>query len=438
MKVLEHDLRRTSVEQDEARLRGLARTLARQVADHLAAAGAANAPEEDAAQVQQVLGALLDAQAQSALTAGQPVLTAEEEARVRRRVMDQVLGLGLLEELLAEPGVQNIHITGSDPVRVDFGGGHRQTRPPVVDSDDELVALVQRAAARAPGGERRFDAAAPVLSMELSTGARLSAIMPGVAVRPTVTIRRHPSAYLRLGDLGRSGMLDRAARDLLEAAVRARLNVVISGATNAGKTTLLRALLGVVEDERIITVEDSLELGLHRHLVDADVVALQGRPPNVEGVGEVSLSELVRAALRMCPDRVVVGETRGPETIALLNAMSMGTDGSMSTIHASSSQQVFHKVAAYCAQSPERLTPSATASLVGAAVHLVAHIDTAPDGGRAVTSIREVVGAEGEQVISNELYTRVPGEPHGSMVCVPGEANGRRLAEAGYTAGGWA
>ena len=386
-------------------------------------------------QVGRLVDRLLEERARTALIRGTGAPA--DESRLRQLVLDHVLGLGPVEELLADREAQNIHITGNAPVIVDYGGGRREHRPPVVDTDADLVALVQRAAARAPGGERRFDMAAPILSMELEDGSRMSAVMPGVAARPTVTIRRHPHRFLRMGDLARSGTVDQAARDLLVTAVRARLNMVISGATNAGKTTLLRALLGTVEDERIITVEDSMELGLHRHLPAADVVALQGRPANIEGLGEVSLAELVRAALRMCPDRVIVGETRGPETLALLNAMSMGTDGSMSTIHASSSQQVFAKIAAYCAQSPERLSASATASLVGAAVHLVVHIDTTPTGERFVASIREVVGSEGEQVVSNELYVRSADDPGGTVVCAPSGLIGQRLARAGFTVRGW-
>ncbi|GHD36565.1 protein kinase [Nocardiopsis kunsanensis] len=415
--------------------RDAAAAIATQVTEQLAAdpSGAVNA-----GRAADVVDVLLEQRARAALSEGTNALLApQDETRLRRLVLDRVLGLGPIEELLCEPGVENIHITGNDDAIVDFGAGRRERRPAVVHTDAELVALVQRAAARAPGGERRFDAAAPILSMELSGGERLSAVMPGVAVRPTVTIRRHPQHHLRLGDLLRSGTLDQPSRNLLVAAVRARLNIIVSGATNAGKTTLLRALLGTLDDERIITVEDSLELGLHRHMCEADVVPLQGRPPNVEGIGEVPLAELVRAALRMCPDRVIVGETRGPETLALLNAMSMGTDGSMSTIHASSSQQVFTKIAAYCAQAPERLTASATATLIGASVHLVAHIDTASTGERVVTSIREVVGAEGEQVLSNELYTRPVGEPTGTTVCAPGGDIGWRLERAGYTARGW-
>ncbi|MCY9785180.1 Flp pilus assembly complex ATPase component TadA [Nocardiopsis sp. EMB25] len=419
---------------DEVSLRATAVALAVRVTEQLITTPG-EAVDED--RVAQLVNRLLEERARTALIQGTAGLTPADEARLRQLVLDHVLGLGPLEELLAEPDVENIHVIGSDPVIVDFGGGRREHRSAVADTDADLVALVQRVAARAPGGERRFDVAAPILSMELEDGSRLSAVMPGIAARPTVTIRRHPTHHLRLKDLARSGMVDQTARELLTAALRARANLIISGATNAGKTTLLRALLSLLDGERVITIEDSLELGLHRHLTDADVVALQGRPANIEGVGEVTLAELVRAALRMCPDRVIVGETRGPETLALLNAMSMGTDGSMSTIHASSSQQVFTKLAAYCAQAPERLTPSATASLVGTAVHLVAHIDTTPAGERVVTSIREVVGSEGEQVISNELYVRAVDEPVGTVACAPSGSVGQRLLRAGFMGRGW-
>lgn len=408
--------------------------LAGRVTEHLVAH-----PEEsaDTESVGHLVDQLLEERARTALVQGTRGTT--DEPRLRRLVLDHVLGLGPVEELLSEPGAQNIHITGNAPVIVDFGGGHREYRPAVVVTDDDLVALVQRAAARAPGGERRFDMSAPILSMELPGGERLSAVMSGVAARPTVTIRRHSAQHLRLRDLARSGTVDQTARDLLQAAVRARLNVLVSGATNSGKTTLLRALLGTLQGERIITIEDAFELGLHRFTdTELDVQALQGRPANVEGVGEISLVELVRAALRMCPDRVIVGETRGPETIALLNAMSMGTDGSMSTIHASSSRQVFAKLAAYCVQSPERLSASATASLVGAALHLVVHIDSTPAGERYVASVREVVGAEGDQVISNEIYLREPGASSGAMVCAPSGTVAERLDRAGYALGEWA
>jgi Flp pilus assembly CpaF family ATPase len=310
---------------------------------------------------------------------------------------------------------------------VDLGDGRREERPPVTSSDDELVALVQRLAGQAPGGERRFDLSAPLLSMELADGARLSAVM-GVSRRPAVTIRRHPEQELTLTDLAASGMLAAPVRSLLTAAVRARLNVIIGGATGSGKTTLLRALSRhIPRTERVITIEDAFELGLSAD-DDLDCLALQGRPPNTEGAGEITLADLVRHALRMSPDRVIVGETRGQETVALLHAMTMGTDGSMATIHASSSAQVFTKLATYAAQSRERLSLEESGILIASAVHLAVHIDTGADGTRRVTSIREVVGSEGPQVISNEIYSA----DHGGFTTPLSPQYTRKLTRTGF------
>src|SRR5690625_3255675 len=205
---------------------------------------------------------VLDAMAADTLARGGAVLGREEEQQVRAQVVAQVGGLGGLEPLLKEPGVQNILITG-ERVIVDFGGGHREPRQPVAAGDTELIGLVRRIAASAGSGERRFDAAAPLLSMELPDGSRLSAVRD-VARRVSVAIRRHPSEVLGLHNLEDSGMLDATAHRLLAAAVQARMNVLISGATGAGKTTLLRALAMAVFGpwERVVTVEDSLELNL--------------------------------------------------------------------------------------------------------------------------------------------------------------------------------
>ncbi|MBB5435206.1 CpaF family protein [Nocardiopsis composta] len=414
----------------------------RTLTDRLAAS--AGDPDEDAAAQRRRASALLDEEldriAADALSSGRRVLAPEQEAHLRAQVLARVCGLGGLEALLAEPGVQNINITG-ERVVVDFGGGRREQRPPVAAGDADLIALVRRIAATSGTGERRFDASAPLLSMELGDGSRLSAVMD-VSRRVAVAIRRHPDQALTMDDLQASGMVDATARRLLAAAVGARLNVLIAGATGAGKTTLLRALAyaAIPPTERLITIEDSLELGLDR--AHPECVAMQARPANIEGAGEITLAELVRHALRMSPDRVIVGETRGPETIALLNAMSMGTDGSMATIHASSSQGAFTKIAAYTAQAPERLGLEATNLLIASAVHLVVHIASGPHGARRVASIREVVGAEGAQVASNEIYRRTGGEP-GALVVPPGPATATALAACGfdsareYAGGAW-
>ena len=206
------------------------------------------------------------------------------------------------------------------------------------------------------------------------------------------------------------GTLDVALREFLGAAMRARKSCVICGGTGSGKTTLLRAMAADIPSwERLVTIEDSFELGLDRFPdLHPDVVAFEAREPNVEGEGEITLADLVRWALRMSPDRVIVGEARGEEVLALLNAMSQGTDGSMTTLHASSSKGVFSKLATYAAQAPERLPLEATNLLVANAVHFVVHLAQHPDGSRFVSSVREVVDAEGPLVVSNEVFRPGP------------------------------
>jgi Flp pilus assembly CpaF family ATPase len=386
---------------------------------------------------------------------GEPVADAASDERVARAVYDALFGLGGLGALLADPGVENVNINGADTVFVTYADGTRERGEPVADSDAELVDLIRMFAARAGHHERRFDRAHPVLHAQLPDGSRLFAVMD-VSRRPSVSIRRHRYPKVTLSELVGIGMLDGDLATLLAAAVRARRNILIAGGTNAGKTTLLRGLASVIPaSERIVTIEDSYELGLDR---DADrhpdVVALQAREANIEGHGEITQSQLVREALRMTPDRVIVGEIRGPEVIPMCNAMSQGNDGSMATIHASTSGQVFHRLASYAIQADERLPVEATNLLVAGAVHLVVHITALPDEAselgdpahrdegydhdqfddlyrfddsdrahpvgeptspvapmkvrRMVSSVREVVGADGAQVITNEIYRPGP------------------------------
>lgn len=385
----------------------LAQRLAQRTTDELVSRTSADHTSVDEgqrrAQADAVLSALLEDHACRSLTGHARALTQQEEQWVHARALAQVCGLGPLDALLTEPGIRDIRIVGTR-VKVDFGDGRQEERPPVSGSDDELIALVQRLAGQAPGGERRFDLSSPLLSMELAEGVRLSAVM-GVSRQPAVVIRRHPTRALTLTELTRSGMLTPPVRALLKAAVRARLNVIIGGATGSGKTTLLRALAQCIpSSEFVVTIEDAFELGLDAD-EGLDCLALQGRPPNTEGTGEVDLADLVRHALRMSPHRVIVGETRGQETIALLQAMTMGTDGSMATVHASSSAGILSRLATYTAQARERLSMEQSANLIGSAVHLAVHIDIGADGVHRVASIREVVGSDGSQVVTNEIYS---------------------------------
>jgi pilus assembly protein CpaF len=375
------------------------------------AAGTAGLPPEVREQrARQLVAAALDRYATALLSAGQPVLDAVTEARIERAVLDGLFGLGGLQRWLDDPDVENINVNGYERTFIRYADGTRRRVDPVAESDEELIDLIRIVAARAGHEERRFDRGAPSLSLQLPGSARLFAVM-AVSGRPCVAIRRHRFLNVTLDDLVRLGTIDDALAAQLAALVRARKNILVAGGTSIGKTTLLRALAAEIDpEERLITIEDTLELGLDadpdRH---PDVVALQAREANIEGAGAVELADLVRWALRMSPDRVIVGELRGgAELVPMLNSMSQGNDGSMSSIHSSTSAGVFDKLAAYAAQSAERLPREATTLLVAVSVHVVIHLALTPDDQRVVSSIREIVGADGPQVISNEVYAPGP------------------------------
>lgn len=343
----------------------------------------------------------------------------DTEQAVINAVLDEVFGLAGLEPLLADTSVENINING-DRVFVKYADGRRAHLAPVVDSDTELIELIRDLATRSGVEERRFDRASPIVNFQLPGGERVSAVM-AVTDRPSVSIRRHRFARVTLAELRENGTVDLALESFLTALVRAKRNVLITGGTAIGKTTMLRGLASAIPPwERLITIEDVLELGLgddpHVH---PDVVAMQAREPNIEGQGEISLSDLVWQSLRMSPDRVIVGEVRGPEVIPLTNAMSMGNDGSMGTLHSSSSRGAFAKLAAYAVQGPERLPIEATNLLVASSLHFVVHLDRprGENSKRVVSSVREVVDADERQVVSNEVWRpgpdlrAVPGAP---------------------------
>ncbi len=365
----------------------------------------------------QLIAEALERRANQALRDREAMLSAPEEDELAHAAFDALFRLNRLQRLLDDPSIENINANGCDQVWVRYADGRRERAEPIAGSDEELEEMLRTAAARTGIGERRFDRGSPRLSLQLPDGSRLFALM-AVAARPCLSIRRH--RYLRItpDDLVRLGTLDVALREFVRAAMLARKSCIICGGTGAGKTTLLRAMAAdIAPTERLVTIEDSLELGLDRFGdLHPDVVALEAREPNLEGEGGVSLVELVRWALRMSPDRVIVGEARGEEVLALLNAMSQGTDGSMATLHASSSRGAFSKLATYAVQAPERLPLEATNLLVANAIHFVVHL--AQDGDRRyVASVREVVDAEGPMVVSNEIFRpgpdgrAVPGAP---------------------------
>jgi len=365
---------------------------------------------------QQLISDALESVASDSLAAGRDILSVSEEDEIARSVFDALFRLHRLQRLLDDPTVENVNANGCDNVFVRYSDGRREQVDPIADSDEELIDLLRMAAARLGIGERRFDLGSPRLSLPLPDGSRLFGVM-AVTARPSVSIRRHRYLKITPDDLVGMGTLDVALREFVGAAMRARKSCVICGGTGAGKTTLLRAMAADIPAwERLITIEDSLELGLDRYPdLHPDVVALEAREPNIEGQGGVSLAELVRWALRMSPDRVIVGEARGEEVLALLNAMSQGTDGSMTTLHASSSRGAFSKLATYAIQAPERLPLEATNLLVANAVDFVIFLAQDADGSRFVSSVREVVDAEGPMVVSNEVF-----RPGSDRRAVPG------------------
>jgi Flp pilus assembly CpaF family ATPase len=359
-----------------------------------------------------------------------------EDTLVVRAALDDMFGAGVLERLLADPLVENVDAFGCDRVWVSYADGRKVLGPPLWRSDDDMIAHLRRLGARAGQSERRFDNGAFTLRLQLANGARLFAVM-AVTTRPCLSVRQHRKATASISDLAATRMFDHRVEAFLRAAVRARLNLLVAGATNAGKTTLLRALLGEVDPaERLITIEENRELSLDqftdRH---PDVVSMEARDPNTEGEGGVGLAELVRLGLSMNPSRVIVGEVLGDEVIPMLNAMSQGNDGSMCTIHAASSEGVFDRVASYCIQAPERLDRVAANLMMVNALDLIVFITkhTSPDGVvRRVSSIREVVAAEGNTISSNEIFRPGPdgrAEPSGVPLR---PATIARLAEVGY------
>jgi Flp pilus assembly CpaF family ATPase len=341
---------------------------------------------------------------------GLPSLTESEEQFLISRAIDQVLGMGLLQPTLDDPEISDIHVRGNSPIWVKLRNGMRESRAPVVGSDEELVELIRRTATRMGRSERRFDAGSPELNLQLSDGSRLFATMD-VSSRPSLVIRKHQFEISSLDDLRDRGMMSQGVAALFRAMVLSRRNVIIAGGTGSGKTTLLRALINEVPpDERIVTIEDAYELGLERfeHL-HPDHDALQSRPANIEGQGEITLADLTKMALRMDPDRVIVGEVRGAEAFPMLMAMSQGNNGSMCTLHADSTRSVFPKLAAYMSMSSFALPIETINLLVASSVHFVVHIEVVR-GQRRVSSIREVVDSDGSTIVSNEVVRNFNGE----------------------------
>jgi pilus assembly protein CpaF len=400
--------------QTKALVRVFRREIADELTDRLRADEVAERPRMSPADQRQygrqLINRRLERYAKEQLEEGVEPLPFEDETALAQAIHDALFGLGALQRLLDDESIENIDANGHADVWITRSDGSKERAPAIADNDEELVDTLRMTAARVGLTERRFDNGSPSLNLQLPDGSRLFAVM-AVTSKPSVAIRRHRFPKVFLDDLVGLGSIDVALREFLAAAVRARKNFIVCGGVDAGKTTLLRAMLNEVgPEERIVTIEDNLELGLDRYPdLHPDVVALEAREENVEGEGAIDLATLVRWGLRMNPDRVIVGEVRGHEVIPMLNAMSQGNDGSMCTIHANSSLSAFSKLAMYAVQAPERLNLEATNLMVANAINFVVYIGTAAGGGeggmrRYVSSVREIVGAEGPLVMSNEIF----------------------------------
>ena len=400
----------------------LVRRLREEVADVLArqrrddsASGLPSMSAEDERQfARAVIGRVLDAHARVEVSSGRTPPTPAEEEEIAAGIHAALYGVGRLQPLLDDLDIENIDINGYDQVFVQYSDGREERGLPIADSDDELVELVQVLGAYSGLTSRSFDSANPQLDLRLPDGSRLSAVMD-VCARPSISVRRARLSRVHLDDLVRFGSVTPEVAAFLSAAVRARKNVMIAGATNAGKTTLLRALANEIPpSERLITVERALELGLGEFAdLHPNVVAFEERLPNSEGLGQITMGELVRRSLRMNPSRVIVGEVLGDEIVTMLNAMSQGNDGSLSTIHANSSIEVFNRISTYAIQSAERLPIEATMMLIAGAIDFVVFVQKHNDyeqGGRLrrfVASIREINGVDG-RVLSSEVFAAGP------------------------------
>lgn len=352
----------------------------------------------------------LEARASLAVSSGQAPMGESAEDELAAEVWAALYGMGPFERYLADETVENIVVNGFDNVWLYHADGRVERGSAVGSSNAELRRLLQRAASTMGRSERRFDDGAPMLDLRLRDGSRLHAITT-VTDAPCVTIRRHRLLKVSLQDLVGLGTVDQTLAGFLGAAVRARLNILVVGGTDAGKTTFLRALIAdIPERERLVVVEDDSELNVAASGGHENSVEMEARRPNTEGVGAITMADLVREARRMRPDRLIVGEVRGAEVIQMLDAMSFGNDGSLGTLHADSTMTAFSKIGEFALRSAERLPLEATALMVANSLHLVVHLHK-PDrmaSARVVSSVREVAGAEGAMVMSNEVFAPGP------------------------------
>jgi len=344
------------------------------------------------------IGGLVREELNSIIEESSTPLTSEERRRIIREVEDDVLGLGPLEVLLNENTISEIMVNGPDTIYVEQKG--KLTLSPVkFDDEAHLRRVIDRIVSKVG---RRIDESSPLVDARLMDGSRVNAIIPPLAVNgSTLTIRKFSRDALGVNDLIGFGTMTPDMADLLRACVQARLNILVSGGTGTGKTTLLNVLSSFIpSNERIITIEDAVELQLQQdHLV-----RLESRPANVEGRGEVTIRDLVKNSLRMRPDRIVVGECRGAEALDMLQAMNTGHDGSLSTVHANTPRDAIARLETLVLMAGMDLPLRAIREQITSAVDLIVQIQRLRDGTRRVVAVTEVHGMEGQTVTLQDIF----------------------------------
>jgi pilus assembly protein CpaF len=326
-------------------------------------------------------------------------LNQRERGQMVQDILDEVTGLGPLETLLKDPTINDILVNTHARVYVERYGKLERTAVRFRD-EKHLRRIIERIVA--PMG-RRVDESSPMVDARLADGSRVNAIIPPLALDGScVSIRKFSKDPLQASDLVEKRSLTPEIAELLRGIVRARLNVLISGGTGTGKTTILNILSGFIPaTERIVTIEDAAELQLRQD----HVVRLETRPANIEGKGEYSQRELVRNALRMRPDRIVVGEVRGAETVDMLQAMNTGHDGSLTTVHANSSRDALTRIETMVAMAGFNLPSKALRHYISSALNVIVQLSRLSDGSRKVVSVQEISGMEGEVVTMQEIFT---------------------------------
>jgi len=331
-------------------------------------------------------------------------LPESEREQMVNEIMDEMYGFGPLEPLMNDPEISDVLVNGADTVFIERNGLLEQTDIQFADNN-HLLHLIQRLVGRAG---RRIDEVSPMVDAKLADGSRLHAVIPPLTQRgPTLSIRRFGSKAVEFEDMVRSRSLTREMADFLIAAVKGRLNILLSGGTGAGKTTMLNQLGRFIPvSERVITIEETAELQLQQ----ADVVGLETRLPNVEGSGAVTQRELLRNSLRMRPDRIIVGESRGSEVLEMLQAMNTGHDGSMSTVHANDTRDALDRLELMIALSGADLSPVVARRYIASAIHMLVHVTRLSTGERKVTRISELAGtSDGEYNVEDIFVYRMTG-----------------------------